>query len=150
HVSYRTTMLAPPPEPPRRAEPVRVMLPRPVFVPVARLPVPVPVPAPTPVTQEREVRIAAAVPPPAPPVPPAFVAPRLPDPKPVPGLPVPQPPVITNVFAGMTASAEPVPPIRNTEAAGFGDASANRQRGHSGRPDGIGTLGGFDVGSGSG
>src|SRR5262249_37260401 len=88
------------------------------------------------------------------------------DPKPTSPAP-PTLPVITNNFSGVAAPVTPTTSARNTAAAGFGDTSANqevnraskttsvagfgessgsREHGRPSRGEGIGTVGGFDVG----
>ena len=158
--NYDATMLAPPPEPPRAREKVEKLVLEPLPIPKPTKPIvePLPVREPEVVTPRLpEVRITEARPAPAIPEPPPRVTP-LPPPPPIPlgeakALPAPAPPVVvTNVFSTVASPTVTAPVARTTEASGFGDAETRTSRAQTrvGRPDGIGTLTGFDAGGVSG
>src|SRR5262245_54796751 len=147
HLNYRTTMLAPPPEPPRHVDETPLKLPPrpkplpkpPVLtadnVPVPKMPTPEPVRVPEVAPKPAPVAVTS-VPPPVLQPKTATVAP-------------PQPTVLTNVFSSATPTAAPSAPARNAEAAGFGDVNGARATAHA-KTENIAKLGGFDVGPGEG
>ena len=154
-LNYDATMLAPP-EPPRadkKVEEKLVLEPLPIPKPPKSIVEPVPVREPEVVTPRLpEVRITEARPALVIPPPPRVTP--LPPPPPVPlgeakALPAPAPPVVvTNVFSTVASPTVTAPVARTTEASGFGDAETRTSRAQTrvGRPDGIGTLTGFDAG----
>jgi len=153
-LNYDATMLAPP-EPPRadtKVEEKLVLEPLPIPKPPKSIVEPVPVREPEVVTPRLpEVRITEARPALVIPPPPRVTP--LPPPPPVPlgeakALPAPAPPVVvTNVFSTVASPTVTAPVARTTEASGFGDAETRTSRAQTrvGRPDGIGTLTGFDA-----
>jgi TonB family protein len=137
HLNYRVTMLAPPTNEPPAPKPIR---PAPEMISES-LPPQSPPPPPEIALREPEARTAAV---PAPPSAAPIALPVI-EPQPMPALAVPKPPVVTKVFSGVTLPAAASAPVRNTEAAGFGDTKPGRVDGNTGRLAATGDAGFGDV-----
>jgi protein TonB len=177
HLSYRTLMLTPPPEPPRELQPPEVKLtpirfPRPK--PIEPEPIVEKLSAPAPIVPaEPQPRILKPVPKPTEPAVAASVAPSVANVRPLSIPAPPPPPIVTNTFSNITSPTIPVAPARNVETSGFGDpnstasrtsskaetvsaagfgdsAGGSRQGGRPGKSGTVGSVSGFDVGASGG